>query len=604
MRRRHAPPLRGPMKQLPCPETPATASVPSRPPLPGFIPSRARPLLVCTLLLGVLVPSATPTRTAAQADAGDSGSRYALIPWPSEVVGMDGQFEVQPDTEVRVSPFDSAAVLAAAAVWADRMRVVSGFSLPVRPGAAQGSDLDPSNDGGHLTFRLIDDASLSAEGYRIEIAEGGAVVEASTSAGLFYAAQTLRQLSPVAIERGGRLAEPPPGGWTLPAVRITDRPRFSYRGLHLDVARHFFGVDHIKRTLDRMAQFKLNRFHWHLTEDQGWRIQIDAYPRLTEVGAWRDGTLIGHYSNRPHRFDGRRYGGYYTADDVREVVEYATKRHITVVPEIEMPGHSSAAIAAYPELGCGEGPVEVAQLWGVFEDIYCPSEATFEFLTTVLDEVMALFPGPWIHIGGDEAPKAQWERSALAQSVIAREGLADEHELQSWFIRRIERHVNGAGRRLVGWDEIVEGGLSPTATLMFWRDWNQEALSLAAQQGNDVIMTPNSVMYFDHYQGDPAGEPVAIGGLTTLEDVYAYEPVPEVFGPESRDRILGAQANLWTEYIDSPQKAEYMAFPRALALSEVVWSRAGDRDFEAFTVRMGPILQRLDLLGVRYRRPR
>ncbi|MBT8403335.1 MAG: family 20 glycosylhydrolase, partial [Gemmatimonadetes bacterium] len=401
----------------------------------------------------------------------------------------------------------------------------------------------------------------------------------------------------------GLLRAGPPEGWAIPAVSIRDEPRFSWRGLHLDVGRHFFGVEFVKRYLDQMASFKFNRFHWHLTEDQGWRIEIEAYPKLTEVGAWRDGTLVGHYGNRPHTFDGERYGGFYTQDEIREIVAYAAARHITVVPEIELPGHSSAALAAYPEFGCGEGPVEVAQLWGVFEDIYCPHEQTFGFLETVFDEVLDLFPSPWIHIGGDEAPKAQWERSAAAQEVIRREGLADERELQSWFIRRIERHLNAAGRRLIGWDEIVEGGLSPTATLMFWRDWNAEALELAASQGNDVVMTPNSVMYFDHYQADPEGEPVAIGGLTTLEDVYAFDPVPEPFRGGGEDRILGAQANLWTEYIPTPQKAEYMAYPRAVALAEVVWSAEDQRDWTSFQARLSPILERLDLRSVNYRRP-
>jgi len=312
---------------------------------------------------------------------------------------------------------------------------------------------------------------------------------------------------------------------------------------------------------------------------------------------------MGHFGNRPHTFDGRRYGGFYTQEEIREVVAYAAERHVTVVPEIELPGHSSAALAAYPEFGCGEGPVEVAQLWGVFEDIYCPREETFAFLETVLGEVLELFPGPWIHIGGDEAPKAQWERSAVAQEVIRREGLADEHELQSWFIRRIEGFLGARGRRLVGWDEIAEGGLSPTATLMFWRDWNRQALDAAAAQGNDIVMTPNSVLYFDHYQADPAGEPLAIGGRTTLEEVYAYDPVPASFDDDAAARVLGAQANLWTEYIPTPQKADYMAWPRALALSEVVWSQRADRNWFSFRGRLPALLSRLDLMGVRYRAP-
>lgn len=556
---------------------------------------RPRPRYSPAPLLGLLV--ATMALAPAPASAQTDDARYPVVPRPLSLEARAGHFVVGEGTRLLVSHPDSAAVVGAAEAWAHRMRVATGYPLDLSASAAAESE------GGVVAFLLDPTVDRGPEGYRLEVSEARVEVRAATSAGLFYGAQTLRQLSPAVMERGGRLGDGPPGGWTIPAVAIDDAPRFSWRGLHLDVGRHFFDVAFVKRYIDLMASFKFNRFHWHLTEDQGWRIEIEAYPRLTEIGAWRDGTLIGHYGNRPHRFDGRRYGGYYTQDEIRDVVAYAAERHVTIVPEIEMPGHSSAALAAYPEFGCGEGPVEVAQLWGVFEDIYCPREETFAFLETVLDEVMQLFPGPWIHIGGDEAPKAQWERSALAQEVIRREGLDGEHGLQSWFIRRIERHLNASGRRLIGWDEIVEGGLSPTATLMFWRDWNQEALELAATQGNDIVMTPNSVMYFDHYQGDPAGEPVAIGGLTKLEDVYAFEPIPGSFDAAAGARVLGAQANLWTEYINTPQKADYMAYPRAVALAEVVWSDAGARDWASFQGRLPAILERLDLLGVNYRRP-
>ncbi|MBT8335218.1 MAG: beta-N-acetylhexosaminidase [Gemmatimonadetes bacterium] len=522
--------------------------------------------------------------------------RYPLVPWPRALEARAGAFTVDSTTRVVLPAAGEAGAAAHAAPWLDALRVASGFPLEVvAPEEAPARNV--------VTFVLEADAATGDEGYTLDVSDDRIIARAGTPTGLFYAAQTLRQLTPRHIERAGLLRAGPPEGWAIPAVSIRDEPRFSWRGLHLDVGRHFFGVEFVKRYLDQMASFKFNRFHWHLTEDQGWRIEIEAYPKLTEVGAWRDGTLVGHYGNRPHTFDGERYGGFYTQDEIREIVAYAAARHITVVPEIELPGHSSAALAAYPEFGCGEGPVEVAQLWGVFEDIYCPHERTFGFLETVFDEVLDLFPSPWIHIGGDEAPKAQWERSAAAQEVIRREGLADERELQSWFIRRIERHLNAAGRRLIGWDEIVEGGLSPTATLMFWRDWNAEALELAASQGNDVVMTPNSVMYFDHYQADPEGEPVAIGGLTTLEDVYAFDPVPEPFRGGGEDRILGAQANLWTEYIPTPQKAEYMAYPRAVALAEVVWSAEDHRDWTSFQARLSPILERLDLRSVNYRRP-
>lgn len=558
---------------------------------------RTRPLVGALAAILATVGSVAPPLSALVPQV--DGARYSLVPWPETLEARAGTFVVDARTRVMISHLDSAAVVAAAETWAGPLRVASGYPLEIEPEGVGSARLD----GNVVSFMLDPSLPLGAEGYRLDASETDVAIRAATPAGLFYGAQTLRQMSPPALERGGLLSDGPRGGWTIPAVSIEDRPRFSYRGMHLDVGRHFADVAFVKRYLDLMALFKFNRFHWHLTEDQGWRIEIEAYPRLTEVGAWRDGTLVGHYGNRPHTFDGRRYGGFYTQDDVREIVAYAAERHITIIPEIELPGHSSAALAAYPEFGCGEGPVEVAQLWGVFEDIYCPREETFAFLETVLDEVMGLFPGPWIHIGGDEAPKAQWERSEVAQTVMQREGLADEQELQSWFIRRIEGHLNEAGRRLIGWDEIVEGGLSPTATLMFWRDWNQEALELAATQGNDIVMTPNSVMYFDHYQGDPAGEPVAIGGLTTLEDVYAFEPVPASFDGAAARRVLGAQANLWTEYITSPRKAEYMAYPRAVALAEVVWSDATARDWTSFRERLTGVLERLDLLGVNYRRP-
>ena len=486
-----------------------------------------------------------------------------------------GSFTVDADTRLRLSHPGVETVAGAADAWAAPMRLASGY--PLAPAAA---DSEPGDN--EVAFLLDPGAATGPEGYLLEVSGTGVVVRAETEAGLFYGAQTLRQLSPAAVERGGRLSDGPPGGWVIPAVSIQDAPRFSWRGMHLDVSRHFFDVAYVKRYIDRMAHFKLNRFHWHLTDDQGWRIQIRAYPRLTEVGAWRDGTLVGHFGNRPHAFDGRRYGGFYTQDQIREVVAYAAARHVTVVPEIELPGHASAALAAYPEFGCGEGPVEVVRLWGVFEDIFCPREETFAFLEAVLGEVLELFPGPWIHVGGDEAPKAQWERSAVAQEVMRREGLADEGELQSWFIRRVEGFLTARGRRLVGWDEIAEGGLSPTATLMFWRDWNRQALETAAVQGNDIVMTPNSVLYFDHYQGDPAAEPLAFGGHSTLEEVYAWEPVPASFDAAAAGRVLGAQANLWTEYVTTPQKADYMAWPRALALAEVVWSDAAHRDWFSF----------------------
>lgn len=430
------------------------------------------------------------------------------------------------------------------------------------------------------------------EGYSLRVTADSVVVAGSDHAGLFYGLQTLAQMLPASGPAGGPVR--------IPAVDITDAPRFPWRGMHLDVGRHFFGPDFVKRYIDHMARYKINRFHWHLTEDQGWRIEIERYPRLTEVGAWRAETMVEKNFD-PYVGDGVRYGGFYTRDEIRDIVAYARERYVTIVPEIEMPGHSLAALAAYPELACTDGPFEVGTRWGVFEDILCPKEETFAFLEGVLTEVMELFPGEYIHIGGDEAPKARWEQSEVAQEVIRREGLADEHELQSWFIRRIEGFLNAHGRRLIGWDEILEGGLAPNATVMSWR--GSDGGIEAARQGHDVVMTPTSHLYFDFYQGDPEQEPLAIGGLLPLEHVYGFEPVPEVLTEAEGRRILGAQGNVWTEYMKTEGHVEYMVFPRLLALSEVVWSPAERRDFTDFARRLPWHLERLDALGVRYRIP-
>ena len=514
--------------------------------------------------------------------------RYPIVPQPASVEPAEGAFVIDSTVTVAVT---SPEARPAAEAWAARVRLASGLALPFAEVEGEGQ----------VVFHLDPEGAVEEEGYELTVTREGVFVRAAAEAGLFYGAQTLRQLLPPAVERGGALPEGSEVEWAIPAVQIKDAPRFAWRGLHLDVGRHFQPVAFVKKTLDLMALHKLNRFHWHLTEDQGWRIEIERYPLLTSVGAWRDGTLVGSYRNEPHTTDGVRYGGFYTQDEIREVVAYAAERHITVVPEIEMPGHASAAVAAYPEMGCSGEPVEVVQRWGVFEDIFCPTEATFTFLENVLTEVLDLFPGEYVHIGGDEAPKAAWERSEAAQDVIRREGLADEHELQSYFVRRIERFLNERGRRLVGWDEIVEGGLSPTATLMYWRSWDEAPLRQAADQGNDIVMTPNHTLYFDHYQADPASEPLAIGGLTTLEDVYAYEPVPDFFSPDQADLILGAQGNVWTEYLPTAQHVEYHVWPRALALAEAVWSEPARRDWADFEARLPTALDRLRLLRVNYR---
>lgn len=503
-----------------------------------------------------------------------------LIPHPAEVVEGAGEWTMGPETVLAVSGGDDATRVVDA--WAGSVRGATGWALDIVSGTeAPARAIRVSLTGG-------DD---DPEGYRLDVSPGGVALSAATPAGIFYGLQTLSQLLPDA-GGGATLA--------LPAVEIRDRPRFPYRGMHLDVGRHFFGPEFVKRYIDLLARYKINRFHWHLTEDQGWRIEIDRYPRLTEVAAYRAETMVEKHFD-PYVGDGRPYGGYYTQEEIRDVVAYARDRFVTIVPEIELPGHSSAAVAAYPELGCTDDPVEVATTWGVFDDIYCPKEETFTFLENVLTEVMELFPGEYVHIGGDEAPKTRWKESPLAQEVMAREGLADEHELQSWFIRRIEGFLNEHGRRLIGWDEILEGGLAETATVMSWRGTSGGIE--AARLGRDVIMTPYSHLYFDYYQGDPEDEPLAIGGYLPLETVYGFEPIPDELDEAEARHILGAQANVWTEYIPTEEHVEYMAFPRALALAEMVWSPAGLRTWDGFAARLPRRLAELDRLGVNYRIP-
>jgi hexosaminidase len=424
-------------------------------------------------------------------------------------------------------------------------------------------------------------------------------IRARRPAGAFYAIQTLRQLFPAAI-----LRQAPAGAtaWTVPAVSIEDYPRFGWRGLLLDVGRHFMPKEFLKKLVDVLAFHKLNRLHLHLTDDQGWRIEIRRYPRLTQVGAWRRETIIGRPDDdsTKWRFDGEPHGGFYSQADIAELVAYARARFVTLVPEIEMPGHSQAAIAAYPELGNRGDTLPVLTFWGVNENILNPSDATVQFEQNVLTEVMGLFPGRWIHIGGDEAPKAQWKASPLAQARIRELGLKDENELQSWFTHRMDAFLTAHGRSLVGWDEILEGGLAPNATVMSWR--GIEGGIAAARAGHDVVMAPTSHTYFDYYQSaDTTREPLAIGGFLPLDTVYSYEPIPAALTPAEARHILGAQGQIWTEYIPDPKRVEYMAFPRACALAEVVWTPREERDYGDFVRRLAVHLQRLAVLDVQYR---
>ncbi len=424
-----------------------------------------------------------------------------------------------------------------------------------------------------------------SDGYEIEITKKNITISGNAN-GLFYAFETLKQI----IRRNSKKQI------TLPVCKIKDYPRFPYRGMHLDVGRHFFPVSFIKKYIDYLAAYKYNTFHWHLTEDQGWRIEIKKYPLLTQVGGCRDRTLIGRYGS--NKYDSIKYCGYYTQQQIKEIVQYAADRYITVIPEIEMPGHSTAALASYPYLGCTKGPYKVMDTWGVLDDVYCAgNDSTFTFLQNVLDEVMQLFPSKYIHIGGDECPKERWKTCPLCQKRIKDNNLKDEHALQSYFIQHIEKYLNSKGRKIIGWDEILEGGLAPNATVMSWR--GEEGGIEAAKQNHDVIMTPGSHCYLDHSQSKNE-DSVTIGGYLPLEKVYSYEPIPAALNAEQAKHVLGAQGNVWTEYMANISKVEYMIFPRMIALSEVLWSPKDKRDWSDFERRLPIIFERLDKQKINY----
>jgi len=496
-----------------------------------------------------------------------------IIPQPLEQINNQGQFVLNNSTGLHY----------------DENFKVSGEFL--KSYIEEGSNLKLQEN---KTISFIKDDSLTDEEYTLEISPSNIKIKAKTDQGAFYAVQSLRQLLPPEFENGTFQGN----DIAIPSVTIKDEPQFIYRGMHLDVGRHMFSVDFIKKYIDALAMLKMNTFHWHLTEDQGWRIEIKKYPKLQEVAAFRNETLIGHYSDQPHQFDGKQYGGFYTQEEVKEVVAYAQNRFVTVIPEIELPGHSQAAIAAYPELGCTGEQIKVATKWGVFEEIYCPKEETFSFLEDVLDEVLALFPSEYIHIGGDEAPKTRWKNCNHCQALIKKVGLKDEHELQSYFISKIETYLNGKGRQIIGWDEILEGGLAPNATVMSWRGIN--GAIEAAKQHHNVVMTPTSHCYFDYYQSENDNEPIAIGGFLPLEKVYSFNPIPDELTKDEAKYVLGAQGNIWTEYMKTSEHVEYMAFPRILAMSEVVWSKPENKNYPEFVKRLENFHNRLDALNINY----
>jgi hexosaminidase len=508
-----------------------------------------------------------------------------IIPQPVSIQANSGFFNINKNT-VFVVPTGADDVALALKYLNDKLSNAAGFAL------ISTSTITAKNT---ISVTLTSDIT-NAEGYELSITKQGISIKAQNASGVFYAVQSIRQLLPVAIENQ---QVTPNIEWKIPCCEIKDSPRYAYRGLHLDVCRHFFDVNFVKKYIDLMALHKFNRFHWHLTDDQGWRIEIKKYPKLTEIAAFRKETLIGSYMNKPERFDGTLYGGFYTQEQIKEVVEYAKERFVTVVPEIEMPGHALAALAAYPELASTNGTFDVGTRWGVYDDVFCPKEETFTFLENVLQETMTLFPGEYIHIGGDECPKTRWKESEFCQNLMKKEGLKDEMELQSYIIRRIEKFVNSKGKKIIGWDEILEGGLSENATVMSWR--GTEGGIAAAKQQHDAIMTPSPYCYFDHYQSkNKKAEPLAIGGFTDVEKVYSYDPTPKELSAEEAKHILGAQANLWTEYITTSDQLEYMAYPRAIALSEVVWSPLKQKNWLGFKNRLNLETTRLKALNVNF----
>jgi len=496
-----------------------------------------------------------------------SKNGYYVIPKPAVLQPVDGVFRVDSKTRI-ILDSSNETMTAIVALLQNKFRAAAGFELPLHVAAA--SQLDSNI----ILLGIEKKSTFGPEGYELNVTPQSIRLIASEPAGIFYGVQTLRQLLPPEIERAERSAAAI--DWTIPCVHISDAPRFVWRGMLLDCGRHFMGKDFIKRAIDQLAYYKMNRFHWHLTEDQGWRIEIKKYPRLTEIGAWRE------YE------DGTRYGGFYTQDEIREVVEYARSRFVTIIPEIEMPGHSVAALASYPALSCTGGPFAVETQWGVHKDVYCAgNEATFAFLEDVLSEVVELFPAPYIHIGGDECPKDRWKHCPTCQARIQTEGLKDEHELQSYFIRRIEKFLLTKDRRIIGWDEILEGGLAPGATVQSWR--GVEGAIAAARSGHDAIVSPTSHAYFDY--------PIT---TTDLRRVYSFDPVPpELTDEQDRSRILGGECNVWTER--APQSlVDQKVFPRLLAMSEALWSPARGKEFREFHGRVRRHYIQLNFMGVDY----
>ena len=520
--------------------------------------------LLCFFVFSILFPL--------HAQKKNDSKIISIIPKPVTLIEGKGEFYFNAHTKILASE-NSEEMLSLGNLIADEINQSTGWNL---------SATTTHNASRNFVLLQIKKDFRHAEGYSLEINRNQIVITAGSGAGIFYAIQSLFQLLPVEFGKTNA---------SVPCLKAEDHPRFKWRGVHLDVCRHFFPVEFMKKYIDILAMYKMNTLHLHLTDDQGWRIEIKKYPKLTQIGAWRKETMG----------DGKPYSGFYTQDQIKEIVTYAKERYITIVPEIEMPGHAVAALAAYPELSCTGGPFDVATTWGVFDDVYCAgNEKVFQFLEDVLTEVMDLFPSEYIHVGGDEVPKTRWQNCPKCQARIKNEGLKNESELQSYFVQRIEKFLNSKGRKIIGWDEILEGGLAQNAAVMSWR--GIDGGIAAARAKHYAVMCPWTHCYFDHYQG-LSGEPIAIGGYTPLEKVYSYEPIPDSLNADESKYIMGAQANVWTEYIGTADHVEYMLLPRLCALSEVVWSPKNLRDYKDFSDRIKKHYQILLRKNINFRVP-
>ena len=509
---------------------------------------------------------------------------FHVVPLPQEITAQKGK-PFQLSSLTAISYTGDADMQRNATFLAGYLQALAGIEVPVAEGKVKGNSID----------LRVAPKMASPESYRITVSERKILIEGGAASGVFYGIQTLRKALPVGGSSDVQVA----------SAVVSGTPRFSYRGMHLDVSRHFFGEEFVKKYIDMLALHQINTFHFHLTDDQGWRVEIKRYPRLTEVGAWRNRTVVGRNTGL---YDHQRYGGFFTQEQIRRIVRYAADRYITVIPEIDMPGHMEAALAAYPELGCTGGPYEVEPNWGIFDDILCAGrEETFTFVEGVLDELMELFPSEYIHIGGDEAPRTRWKDCQRCQQRIREEGItaegghSGEDRLQGYFMKRVEKYLNSKGRKAIGWDELLDCGVNPSTTIMSWR--GVEGGMSASALGHDVIMVPTSWVYFDYYQtpeDDYWHKPLLIGGFVPLEKVYSFEPAPDTMSEEARRHVIGLQANLWTEYVYTEEFAEYQVLPRMGALCELQWVQPSQKDYDAFKARERRLCDLYEALGWKY----